>query len=270
MNERPIGVFDSGVGGLTVFKALEAALPDESMVYLGDTARVPYGTKSPETVARYAREAAHFLARQRVKLLVVACNSASSVGLEALTAEVDFPVVGVIRPGAKAAVELTDSGRIGVIGTRATIDSHAYTHAIRELRPDAEIVSQACPLFVPLAEEGWTHDDVTYRVAERYLTAFEGVEVDAVVLGCTHYPLLKDVIGQTLGSAVRLVDSAESVAAEVAAMLHGDSSLSAEGTPRTADHHFFVTDVPGPFQVVAERFLGRRIERLERASIEGE
>ena len=273
---RSIGVFDSGVGGLTVFHALERALPDETMIYLGDTARVPYGTRSPETVTRYTLEAARFMLRQQVKMVVVACNTVSSVALEAMQRETRLPVLGVIEPGARRAVERSASGRIGVIGTRATVASGAYKRAIQALRPDAEVLSQACPLFVPLAEEGWTDGEITRRVAERYLEPFQRAEVDTLVLGCTHYPLLRGVIGAVMGPGVALVDSAESVAAEAGRTLRDDPAIAgAAPAPARApagrekgEHHFYVTDAPEPFQVVAERFLGRPIRCLEWASLD--
>jgi len=270
MNPRAIGVFDSGVGGLTVFKELERLFPDETLIYLGDTARVPYGIRSPETVTRYSLEAAQFLRDQQIKLLVVACNSASSVALPALAAENGIPIVGVILPGARRAVELTTTGRIGVIGTRATIGSSAYLRAIHDLRPDAEVVSLACPLFVPLAEEGWVEDEIAYQVAERYLAPLKEARVDTLVLGCTHYPLLRGVIGQVMGPKVQLVDSAESVAAEVRQYLQGDPALAAENGARLEEHRFYVTDAPESFQGVAERFLGRPVQRLEQTLIDGE
>jgi len=267
-DSRPIGVFDSGVGGLTVFHALEQALPGEALVYLGDTARVPYGTKSAETVIRYTLEAARFMLRQQVKMVVVACNTASSVAIEAMEKEARLPVVGVIEPGAARAVEQSKVGRIGVIGTRATVGSGAYKRAIQARRPEAEVISQACPLFVPLAEEGWTEGEVTRKVAESYLEPFRRAEVDTLVLGCTHYPLLRGVIGQVMGPGVTLVDSAESVAREVAHRLHDDPDLARNGAAPSAEHHFYVTDAPEPFQIVAERFLGRPIRCLEWASLD--
>jgi len=270
MNSSPIGVFDSGVGGLTVFKAMEHALPGETLVYLGDTARVPYGTKSAETVVRYSLEAAHFLLRQKVKMLVVACNSASSVALEVVEREVGLPVLGVIEPGARRAAELSQRGRIGIIGTRGTVGSGAYAKAIHELRPGAEVLSQPCPLFVPLAEEGWTENEIAQRVAETYLAPFKRAEVDTLVLGCTHYPLLSGVIAEVMGPDVRLVDSAESVAAEVRQLLNENAKLAADRRESSPAHRFFVTDVPEPFQIVAERFLGREVESLVQARIEGE
>jgi glutamate racemase len=263
---RPIGVFDSGVGGLTVFQALERALPHESLVYLGDTARVPYGTKSAETVVRYTLEAARFMLRQQVKMVVVACNTASSVALDAMERETRLPVLGVIAPGARRAVERSQTQRIGVIGTRATIASGAYKRAIQALAPEAEVLSQACPLFVPLAEEGWTEGEITRRIAEKYLEPFRRADVDTLVLGCTHYPLLRDVIAQVMGAEVDLVDSAEAVAEEAARALAQETGAGAA----RGGHHFYVTDAPETFQVVAERFLGRPIHCLEWASLERE
>jgi glutamate racemase len=263
VNPRPIGVFDSGVGGLTVFHALEQAVPRESMVYYGDTARVPYGTRSAETVVRYALDAAGFLREHEIKLLVVACNTASSVALEPLADAVGVPVIGVIEPGARRAAELSETGRIGVIGTRATIESGAYPARIRALRDGVEVISHPCPLFVPLAEEGWNEDPIALQIVERYLAPFKQAEVDTLVLGCTHYPLLRGLIAEAMGPAVKLVDSAESVAVEIQARLEADPELAAGSGAGKAAHHFYVTDVPRPFQQVAERFLGRAIERLE-------
>jgi len=270
MDRRPIGVFDSGVGGLTVFKALEQALPRETMVYLGDTARVPYGTKSAETVTRYSIEAARFLRRYDVKMLVVACNTASALALAAIEQAAQVPVLGVIAPGARRAVEQSKTGRIGVIGTRATIASEAYPRAIQYLKPSASVVSRPCPLFVPLAEEGWTDNEVAYQVASSYLAAMHDAKIDTLVLGCTHYPLLKTVIAKAVGDSVALVDSADTVATDAATWIarHPESAAPVTSTP--VQHHFFVTDAPEPFVAVAERFLGRRIGTLERARIEGE
>lgn len=273
MTRSPIGVFDSGVGGLTVFHALEQALPDEQLIYLGDTARVPYGTRSPETVVRYSREAVRFLRRYGVERLVVACNTASSVAIDALEQEAGIPVHGVILPGAARAAEMSDTGKIGVIGTRATIGSAAYQRAIEALRPRAQVLCQACPLFVPLAEEGWTDNDVARAAADTYLEPLRTAGIDTLVLGCTHYPLLKEVIQEVMGSGVKLVDSAEAVTAEVREQLEPAPPVGEEQSAARVDrleHHFFVTDVPEPFQRVAERFLGRPIRRLERARIDTE
>jgi glutamate racemase len=269
MNPGAIGVFDSGVGGLTVFKELERRFPDELLIYLGDTARVPYGIRSPETVTRYSLEAARFLRDQQIKLLVVACNSASSVALKALEGQNRIPIVGVIQPGAKRAVEITSTGKIGVIGTRATIGSSAYPRAIHELLPDADVVSLACPMFVPLAEEGWVEDTIAHQVAERYLAPLKEAGVDTLVLGCTHYPLLRGVISRVMGPEVKLVDSAESVATEVRDCLQGEPALAAKEGTRHDAHRFFVTDAPDSFQGVAERFLGRPIKQLEQTLLDG-
>lgn len=268
MDPRPIGVFDSGVGGLTVFKAMESALAGESLVYLGDTARVPYGTKSAGTVTRYSIEAARFLRKHDVKMVVVACNTASSVAMDEVASEAGVPALGVIVPGAKRAVSLTANGRIGVIGTRATVHSESYATAIHRLMPAAEVVSRPCPLFVPLAEEGWTDNDVARSIAEVYLKPFRDAGMDTLVLGCTHYPLLKQIIGEVAGEGVSLVDSAESVAAEVRERLVNDPDLAAPPDPGIREHRFFVTDDPGPFVNVAERFLGRALDHLEQASLD--
>jgi glutamate racemase len=269
VSAAPIGVFDSGVGGLTVFAAVERAVPEEALVYLGDTARVPYGTRSPETVVRYSIDAARFLRDRGIKLLVVACNTASAVALGPVAEEAGVPVLGVIGPGARRAAEISRSGRIGVIGTRATVKSDAYATAIHALRPAAEVLSRACPLFVPLAEEGFTDDSIAREVAERYLAPLKEAEVDTLVLGCTHYPLLGATIGAVMGPHVRLVDSAEAVAEEVRHWIAAhDTPAGVDSAPAHAgaalEHHFFVTDSPEPFQQVAERFLGRPIRKLER------
>jgi glutamate racemase len=257
-------VFDSGVGGLTVFRALERALPEYPLVYLGDTARVPYGPRSAETVRRYSIEAGRFLKQQGVERLVVACNTASAVAIPVLKEELDLPVMGVIEPGAQRAVDLSKSRKIGVIGTRQTVASQAYTRAIHRLSPQAEVVAHPCPLFVPLAEEGWVDDDVARGVAERYLQPLVDADVDTLVLGCTHYPLLRGVIGAAMGWDVTLIDSAEAVAAEICRSLDPTPSPDAA----RADRRFFVTDIPAPFQAVAERFLGRPLDHLEQARID--
>jgi glutamate racemase len=257
---RPIGVFDSGIGGLTVLQALWRHLPAESTVYLGDTARVPYGTKSADVVTRYAVKNAEFLLARDIKLLVVACNTASSVALPALERALAVPVVGVIAPGAGAAISRTRSGRVGVIGTPGTIRSGAYQRALEQLRPDVRVSVKACPLFVPLAEEGWTEGEVPRLVAREYLAGFSGEGVDVLVLGCTHYPLLRGVISGVVGEGIALVDSAEATAAAVRARLIASGSL-AEG--RAPGHAFYVTDVPDRFREVGARFLGRAIPSAE-------
>jgi glutamate racemase len=266
---RPIGVFDSGIGGLTVFRALAAHLPAEQILYLGDTARVPYGTKSRETVTRYTRECARFLLHRKIKMLVVACNTASALALPSLEQEISVPILGVLQPGAERACALSRAGKIAVIGTDATIRSGAYAAAIRALRPDAEVVSLACPLFVPLAEEGWVEGEVTRLVAEKYLSQLHGKDVDVLVLGCTHYPLLKGVLAQVLGPAIRLVDSAQAVAEESARRL-AQLGLLAAARGEKMEHHFYVTDSSQRFAEVGARFLGTPLGRLEQVDITGE
>jgi glutamate racemase len=255
-----IGIFDSGVGGLTVQRAVLDALPGADTLYLGDTARVPYGTKSAETVTQYSIRNARFLARHGIDLLVVACNTASAVALPALRAELSVPVLGVVEPGARVAARASRTGRIGVIGTQGTVASGAYQAAIRRERQDAEVVARPCPLFVPLAEEGWTDpaDEVVRGVARRYLAPLRDAGIDTLVLGCTHYPLLAAAIGAEL-PGVRLVDSAAAVAAEVSATFQ-------EGA-RQADHRFFVTDAPEKFLAVAGRFLGRPVTAAEHVDV---
>jgi glutamate racemase len=257
-----LGIFDSGVGGLTVQKAILERLPWLETVYLGDTARVPYGTKSPEVVTQYSLRNGRFLVAREVDALVVACNTASAVALPALREALDIPVLGVVEPGARVAAGASRSGRIGVIGTSSTIGSGAYQRALGERCPGAQVVAQACPLFVPLAEEGWTdpEDEVVRAIARRYLAPLLTAGVDTVVLGCTHYPLLRGAIAREL-PGVLLVDSAEAIAAEVAERL----PTRPESVPPR--HSFFVTDVPGRFLAIAERFLGRPVERAEQVDI---
>ncbi len=265
MPERAIGVFDSGVGGLTVLKELLRQLPSEQLVYLGDTARVPYGTKSPGTVLRYALEAAAFLAQRQVKMMVVACNTASSVALDVLEDRFSLPVVGVIEPGAKKAVELTRNGKVGVIGTEGTIKSGAYTRAIQALDPAVEVYGAACPLFVPLAEEGWAEHPIARMAAEEYLAPLLEHEIDTLVLGCTHYPLLKNTLHQVLGDRVALVDSAEETGRVVAKML-GSRSLFRASVPCCP--RFYVSDVPTRFERVGGAFLGEVLQGVQQVSIE--
>ena len=258
MNATPLGVFDSGIGGLTVARALFERLPQESVIYYGDTARVPYGPKSPETVRRYSREILAYLLHRGVKTVVVACNTSTAHALEHLRAHAPVPVVGVIDPGARAAVAATASGRIGVIGTAGTIASGAYERAIKALRPDATVVSQACPLFVPLVEEGWFDHPATALVAREYLQPLERAEVDVLVLGCTHYPLLKSLLAQVLGPSVRLIDSAEETANAVRRELETGGMLAPAGGQPT--HQFVVSDDEPHFRRIGARFLGEKLQ----------
>jgi len=258
-----IGIFDSGVGGLTVLRALRERLPREPTIYLGDTARVPYGTKSPDTVIRYSRHNARFLLEREVKLLVVACNTATAHALPTLQAELPVPVIGVVEPGVEAAVAAAGGGRIGVIGTAGTIASGAYQRALADRAPSARVVARACPLFVPFAEEGWTAGDVPEAVAERYLGDLRG-SIDALVLGCTHYPLLRETIAKVLGPQVALVDSGTAAANAVARRLEADGLLCAAADP---EHRIFVTDVPANFPVVAAQFLGASPPAVEQVDV---
>lgn len=266
MPERAIGVFDSGVGGLTVLKEIQRLLPSEDLLYLGDTARVPYGTKSPATVRRYAQEAAAFLTRRKVKMLVVACNTASSVALLELENHYNLPVIGVIEPGAKRAVSVTRTGRIGVIGTEGTVKSGAYTLAIKKLAPDADVVALPCPLFVPLVEEGWLEHPVTRLTAQEYLGPLRHHGIDTLVLGCTHYPLLKNVLQQVLGPEVILIDSAEETAFAVAERLQRQRCVRDAAAAQPPQ--FFVTDVPERFQRVGGEFLGRPLPKVEQVCLD--
>ena len=250
-----IGVFDSGIGGLTVLKALIERLPQESTVYLGDTARVPYGTKSGEVVTQYSLRNADKLMEYGIKLLVVACNTASSVALPALRAKLPIPVIGVIEPGARSAVDATRSGRVAVIGTEGTIKSGAYQKALASLYAGIEVHVRACPLFVPLAEEGWISGEVPTLVAREYLGTVIAPGVDTLVLGCTHYPVLAPIISAVVGPHVTLVDSAKATVARVAEVL-AERDLLKTGLS-SVERHYLVTDVPDRFLKVGERFLGR-------------
>lgn len=273
-NTLPIGIFDSGVGGLTVYRALHHRLPNEHFVYLGDTARVPYGTKSLATVERYAIENSQFLAARGIKLLVVACNTASALALPKIREKIGIDVAGVIGPGARRAVSVTDENpRIAVIATEATIQSDAYAASIRQASRSAEIIQTACPLFVPLAEEGWTREAETFSIARKYLAKIVEFAPEALVLGCTHYPILRDVIQQTVGENVKLIDSGEACAEEVAKLLEEKSLANPHkisGTRRLCDDldHFYVTDAAERFARVAERFLGSQPAKLEAVELD--
>jgi glutamate racemase len=269
MKHLPIGIFDSGVGGLTVLREVRERLPREDVIYLGDTARVPYGTKSQATVERYASEDAAFLDRKGVKLIVVACNTASALAGRHLHQEFGLPLLSVIGPGARAAAEATRAGRIGVIATEATVESGAYEQRIREAcgGRQVEVFSRACPLFVPLAEEGETDSQLARLAAEQYLAPLRGQGIDTLVLGCTHYPLLKRVIVETMGDGVRLVDSAEETAKEVARLLEQNELLN--DRVGRGESRFYVTDAARRFHRIAERFLGEPLGHLEAVEVWG-
>ena len=266
--DLPVGIFDSGIGGLTVLKELLAVLPNEGTLYLGDTARVPYGIRSAETVTRYSFENTRFLFSLGIKLLVVACNTVSSISIEAIRKSVEIPVIGVIEPGARAAAAATRTNKVGVIGTDATVRSGAYTRAIRNVNDSIEVFALPCPLFVPLVEEGWTDGAIAELTAERYLLNMKGRGIDTLVLGCTHYPLLKDVLSNIMGEGVVLIDSAVETAQEIKHTLETLSLLDncGDGAP----HDFYVTDSPERFVTVGERFLGKRIEHIKKIELSSE
>ncbi len=264
---RPIGVFDSGIGGLTVVSELVRRLPHESILYFGDTARLPYGPKSPETVVRYSREAAAFLLSRDVKAIVVACNTATAHALAELERSTPVPVIGVVDAGARAAIAATRTGRIGVIGTAGTIGSGAYDRAIRAARADAHVYAQPCPLFVPLVEEGLVEHAATEMIARDYLRPLHDVDVDVLILGCTHYPLLRPLLGRIMGPDVTLVDSAEETARDAAEVLQAASLLAPPGAAVT--RHFTASDLPLRFRDIGRRFVGGIIDDVERVDVEG-
>lgn len=256
-----IGVFDSGMGGLTVARQIMKLLPNESIIYLGDTARVPYGTKSPATVVRYAQTCAKILVDRGIKLLVVACNTASAHAIPILQDAYSIPVVGVVEPGARAAVEASRGGAIGVIGTEGTIQSEVYATAIHALASDAQIHSTSCPLFVPLAEEGWVEGAVPLQIAQKYLAVLRKDDIDTLLLACTHYPLLAKTIQQAVGEHVTLVDSAKATARVVEEILIGLQQVANAG--ELPIHEYVVSDDPDKFSTVGESFLGQRIDTVE-------
>jgi glutamate racemase len=257
---RPIGIFDSGIGGLTAAREIFRILPHESVIYFGDCARLPYGSKSQETVTRFSLEIAHFLVRQNIKCLLVACNTASSYALTALERSLEVPVVGVIRATAQVAVEKSPHGRIGVVGTLGTVASKAFPQAIEALTPAASVLSRACPLFVPLVEEGWTHHPVTRQIAEEYLHELKNGNLESLILGCTHYPLLHDVIGEIMGPGVQLIDSGAEAARALAELLRDRGQLAPAGA--AAAHHFYLSDEPRNFAATAKAFLGRSLSKV--------
>jgi glutamate racemase len=273
----PIGIFDSGVGGLTVYRALHERLPEERFVYLGDTARVPYGTKSLATVERYAIENSRFLESHGIKLLVVACNTASALALPAIRRSVEVEVIGVIEPGARAAVEEARGKTIGVIATEATVQSGAYRNAMAKIDPVIRVIERACPLFVSLAEEGWADTDVARSVAAEYLADLKSSDVGTLVMGCTHYPILRGVIQETMGEQVRLIDSGEATAHDVERLLISTELARREPKKDRARErrlcddldHFYVTDAAARFSHVAERFLGSAPSVLEAVEVWG-
>ncbi len=261
----PVGVFDSGIGGLTVAKSLFEILPNENIIYLGDTARLPYGTKSKETVIRYSVEITKFLLNKNVKMVVVACNTASSVALQYLRKVSSVPVVGVIKPGSRAAIALTKNCNIGVIGTLGTIQSFAYKTQIHKYERDINVFSKACSLFVQLAEDGWTDNRIAELIAEEYLNEFKKLKIDTLILGCTHYPILKNTITKVLGKKIKLIDSGEEAAKEVKRLLEQHHILNPQKGP--GRHKFYVTDFQKKFKEISERFLGQPIHDVKKVKL---
>ncbi|MCD6375320.1 MAG: glutamate racemase [Caldisericaceae bacterium] len=260
--ERPIGVFDSGVGGLTVVKQLSKILPNEQLIYFGDTARIPYGTKSKRLIQQFALEDALFLLQFNIKFLVVACNTASSSALEILIQRLTIPVEGVVEPGAQTAVQKTRNGRIGIIGTSATIKSSSYSKSILKLMPEAEVFGQPCPLLVPLVEEGWLDDEVTKMTLKKYLAPLMEQKVDTIILGCTHYPLLEKAIQQIVGPQVTLIDSGKETARVVKERLAALKLVNAG--PKPNEDLYFVSDSARQFSQVGSRFLEKQLENVQR------
>lgn len=263
---NPIGIFDSGIGGLTVVKKIFENLPNENIIYFGDTARVPYGSKSNQTVVEYSIQNTKFLLKKNVKMVVVACNTASSVALDVLRNEFNIPIIGMIEPGSKTALNITKNNHIGVIGTIATINNKAYSHRLKKLNNKIKVYESACPLFVPLAEEGWTNHKAAQLIANEYLKKFKEHEIDTLILGCTHYPILNDIIQKSVGKKVKLIDSGTSAAIEVNNLLEALDLRN--DSKRKGNHQFYVSDVPRKFQEVAERFLGKKISHIEKIDLE--
>ena len=256
---QPIGVFDSGLGGLTVVKELMQELPHEDIVYYGDTARVPYGSKSKESIIRFSFENTEVLLQEKVKMIVIACNTSTSYALIPLQRTYEIPLIGVIQPGAQHAARTTKSGRIGVIATSATINSQAYAKEVLDFHHSAKVFSQACPLFVPLVEQGWLNNDITEKIARKYLTSLVKNKVDTLILGCTHYPLLKPVIKKIMGENVKLIDSAKAVTREVMEVLSSKNEFSTN--KRRGKYKFLITDKPQEFHKIAQKFLGPKLSR---------
>lgn len=264
----PIGVFDSGVGGLTVAREIMRNLPMEKIIYFGDTARVPYGSKSRDTVIRYSRQIVRFLREQQVKAIVVACNTASALALSTLEKESDIPIIGVVKPGARVAIETTKKKRVGVIATEATINSHLYRELIRQMDPEITVVGRPCPLFVPLMEEGWLHDSVTETVARRYLKDLQDQDIDTLILGCTHYPLLRSLIGEIMGERVTLVNPAYETSLALKRLLEAGGMMN-PGTARSEfPYRFFVSDAAEKFKHFANSILPFDVNMTEQINIE--
>ena len=267
--DAPIGVFDSGVGGLTVAREIMRQIPNEKIIYFGDTARVPYGSKSKETITKYSRQIVRFLREQKVKAIVAACNTASAYALEEIEKEVEIPIIDVVKPGAKAAVEVTGNGRIGVIGTEGTIGSHIYSTYINQINPEVTVLGKACPLFVPLVEEGLWQDPVTEEIARRYLGELTDSDIDTLILGCTHYPLIRSTVGKVMGEKVTLVNPAYETARELKELLAAENLLN--GKPQELGsnrYRFYVSDMADKFQIFANSILKYGILSAKKINIE--
>lgn len=266
--DAPVGVFDSGVGGLTVAREIMRNLPSEKIVYFGDTARVPYGAKSRENIIRYSRQIIHFLMEQQVKAIVIACNTASAFALDTVRDEFDIPILGVIEPGARVAAAETKKKRVGVIGTVGTIDSGIHASYLKRLDPEITVIGKACPLFVPLVEEGWLHDPVTVEVTARYLQELKDQEVDTLILGCTHYPLIRSTIREFMGEEVRLVNPAYETALELRTLLSRNNLLCTEKKQEEFPYRFYVSDLAEKFKAFAGSILPYDVEMTKKIDIE--
>ncbi|MBU0528829.1 glutamate racemase [bacterium] len=264
-NQNPIGIFDSGLGGLTVVKAIRNVLPSESIMYFGDTARVPYGNKSPELIKEYSQQIADFLLERGAKIIVVACNTATALALGTLQDKLDIPIIGVVRPGVESALKLTQNNRIGVIGTISTISSGVYETELKNSNHSINVTSTPCPLFVPLAEEGWLNEPATKLIAEKYLEPINKANIDTLILGCTHYPLLTKVIQEVVSSKIKLVDSAQAMAFETKELLVNYRLHNNQN--KKGDLKLFVSDLPAKFETVASRFLGEKISNVEKIQL---
>ncbi|HJY63541.1 MAG TPA: glutamate racemase [Ignavibacteria bacterium] len=261
---RPIGVFDSGIGGLTVVKELNKLMPNERIIYFGDTARVPYGNKSKETVIHYSLQIAYFLLKKKIKMLVVACNTASSVSLPTLKRHLHIPIIGVIEPGAKTAASLSANKKVGVIGTLGTVKSNSYKKALHKHNGGINVSQHPCPLFVQLAEEGWHNNLIAQNVANEYLKEFRNKKIDTLILGCTHYPLLRNVIQKSLGNKVELIDSGRETAKEVKRILEKRGLVNKHFNPKKNQSVFYVSDFPHKFKEISQRFLSKKLERVHK------
>lgn len=267
-SNAPIGVFDSGIGGLTVAREIMRNLPSEKIVYFGDTARLPYGSKSKDTIIRYSRQIVRFLQSRKVKAIVVACNTASALALDTLEKEIDIPIIGVVKPGARVAAQATVSKRVGVIATEATIRSGLYTELIQENDPEISVIGKPCPLFVPLVEEGWRKDPITEMIARRYLEVLQEQDIDTLILGCTHYPLLRKLIGDIMGDKVRLVNPAYETSMVLKKLLADQHMENQGGTKEEFPYRFYVSDAAEKFKEFANSILPYDVKRTKQINLE--